>query len=141
MSQIMNPQESYKLSPEALEFTQVYLSNLNIRETANILDISIDEVNTFLRKKEVKRFLDNVFLEQGYTSRFKIKDVLTTIVESKLEEAEETGVYTGKDLLDVLKMLMDLRKQETPQEAPQQTNVQINNNLSSLISDLVNAES
>lgn len=137
----MNPQESYKLSPEALEFTQVYLSNLNIRETANILDISIDEVNTFLRKKEVKRFLDNVFLEQGYTSRFKIKDVLTTIVESKLEEAEETGVYTGKDLLDVLKMLMDLRKQETPQEAPQQTNVQINNNLSSLISDLVNAES
>jgi len=149
--EILNPQESFALSPEALEFTNVYLSNLNIEETCKTLNISVEEGSKFLRKKEVKRFLDTVFLEQGYTSRFKLKNVLTSAIESKLEEAEESGVYSNKDLFDLIKLMMDFRKQEAQLIAVEnelkgpskQTNVQVNNynnSLSDLITDLVSTQ-
>jgi len=148
--EILNPQESFALSPEALEFTNVYLSTLNVEETCQNLGISLEDGNKFLRKKEVKRFLDTVFLEQGYTSRFKLKSVLTAAIDSKLEEAEETGIYSNKDLYDLLKLMMEFRKQEMQMLAAEnekgpskQTNVQVNNynnNLSDLITDLVNTQ-
>lgn len=144
--EILNPHESYALSPEALEFTNVYLSTLDLEDTAQQLGIDLEDAQKYLRKKEVKRFLDNVFLEQGYTSRFKLKDLLTTVIESKIEEAQETGVYTSKDLYDLIKLMMDMRAQEIKlleqDKGPaKQTNVQVNNyndNLSNLISGLVN---
>lgn len=145
-NEILNPEESYKLSPEALAFIDVYLQTFDLEETAQALEISKEEASTFVRKKEVKRFLDNVFFDQGYTSRFKLKDTLTKIIDSKLEEAEETGIYSNKDLAELLKLMIDFRKSEIAliqaenEGIKKQTNVQVNNNysnLNSLISDLV----
>ncbi len=141
---MLNPNNTYALSPEALEFTQVYLSTLDLEKTAEHMQIPVAQATSYLRKKEVKRFLDNVFLDQGYTSRFKLKELLTTIIDSKLDEALETEVYSNKDLVDILKIMLDFRKQElnlTEKEVPtNQTNVQVNSyndNLSNLIGDLV----
>ena len=143
--------QSFKLSPEALEFTNVYLSCLDISETAKELGISREEAAGFLRKKEVKKFIDTVYMEQGYMNRFKLSAVLDKIIESKLAEALETEVYTGKDLLEVLtlahKIQMDQAKIQKEEAPTRQTNVQVNNNnsfgenLGSLIDRVIQGES
>ncbi len=143
MSHLTNPEEKYKLAPESLEFTDVYLRTLNINETAEELGITLHDASKFLAKPEVKRFLDTVFVEQGYLNRNKIVSILETTIISKLEEAEESGVYTGKDLMDVMKLLIDFRKDEIKSNKDTvgiQVNQQNNygSNLSSIIERLVN---
>lgn len=134
----------YKLSPEALDFTNVYLSTLDLEETAKQLGITTEHASSFIRKKEVKRFIDTVFLEQGYMNKFKLKSLLEKAIASKIEEAEETGIYTSKDLFDLIKLVHEIRKDELKtlevQQPTNQTNVQVNSyndNLSSLIGKLV----
>lgn len=124
--------EEYKLSPEALEFTDVYLSNLDLDETCQQLEISSEQGATFLRKKEVKRFIDNIYLEQGYMNRFKIVDVMNKAIESKLEEAEESGVFGKESLMEMLKFMHTMRMDEAKIAAQKQatgktTNIQTNN--------------
>ena len=141
------PAGEYKLSPEALAVTDAYLSCLDIEETATNLGISNEEASSFLNKKEVKRFLDTVFLETGYRNKHKLGNLLDTIIESKLEEAEETGLYSNKDILEVIKLIHSMRIEELKlmkdiEKIGSQTNVQINDasassNLGKLIESLV----
>ena len=144
MTNITQSTESYALAPEALEFTEVYLQTLDLEQTAKALDISKEQAATFLNKREVKRFIDTVFAEQGYMNRFKLTGLLEKVIESKLEEAEETGVYTGKDLVDILtlmhKIQMDHAKVNAENGPSKQTNVQVNNygdNLGKLMERIV----
>lgn len=144
---LTNPDDTYKINPEVLEFVQTYLSCLNIDEAAQAMSIPREDAVAYLNQKEVKRFMDTVFMEQGYLNRFKLAGLLETVIESKLEEAEETGVYTGKDLIDILtlmhKISMDHSKIQNA-KPDNQTNVQVNsygdNNLGSLIDKIVKGE-
>ena len=126
-----NPVAEYKLSPEALQISETYLSCLDITATAKNLDITVEEVTLFLNKKEVKRFLDQIFLSQGYMNRHKLSGILDKVIDSKLEEAEETGIYTNKDLLDVLTLISKIRQDELKilqanDKIGTQTNIQVN---------------
>ena len=143
---LIEPDKEYALSPEALEVTDIYLRTLDATKTAKELGIAESQVMQFLEKKEVKRFLDTVFLERGYANRFKLQSLLDTIITSKLEEAEETQIYSSKDLVDILKLQHDIIKEQVKlreQGISRQTNVQVNNygeNLSSLLQQLTNME-
>ena len=141
---LTDPDQIFKLNPEVLDFVQNYLSCLNIDEAASMQGISREEAVACLNNKEVKRFMNTIFMEQGYMNRFKLVGLLETVIQSKLEEAEETGVYTGKDLVDILtlmhKIQMDHHKAESAKVAETQNNVQVNNygdNLSGLIEKIV----
>lgn len=144
------PDEEYSLSPEALEITNTYLSCLDINETAEQLQLEKNEVVKYLNKYEVKRFINTILLDKGYANQFKLQDIMDTIIENKLEEAQETDIYSNKDLLDVLtlqhKMRMDyidkmLKLAEAQNKVPQnQTNVQVNSygdNFSNLLEKLL----
>lgn len=139
--------EEFTLNPEVLEVAETYLKTMSTKETADLLEMDQETVIRTLAKKEVKRFVDSVFMELGYNNRFKLHDIMDKIIESKLEEAEETEVYTGKDLADILmmkhKMRMDELKAEIELEKAKgpgkQVNIQQNNygdNLTDLISRL-----
>ena len=127
------PEPEFKLSPEALALTEVHLQTLDINQTAKQLGMSAEEVTHYLRKPEVKRFMDTVFLESGWRNKYKLAGLLDTIIESKVEEAEETGIYSNKDLLDVIQLVHKMRMEEikaSREDAPaSQTNVQINNGM------------
>lgn len=153
MQELTTPQNQetpeFRLSPEALALTEVHLQTLDIQETARQLDMSQEEVALYLRKPEVKRFMDVVFLESGWRNKTKLAGLLDSIIESKLEEAEETGIYSSKDLLDVITQVHKMRMEEikaSKEEVPgSQTNVQINSGmqnsgLARLINDLVNKD-
>jgi hypothetical protein len=147
MNQLEVPQEKFALSPEALEITDIYLRTLDIDTTATELGVPREKVVNFLSKKEVKRFINTVFVEQSYANQFKLQGLLDEIIASKLEEAEETGVYTKFDLVELLKLQhkikMDYLKEIKDLEASaphNQTNVQVNSygdNLSGLLEKIV----
>lgn len=130
-----------KINPDALEVANSYLSTLSIEETSKQLEITPEAVNQYIQQPAVKSYIDNIFLEQGYRNRFKLGALLDKIIDSKLEEAEETGVYTSKDLLEVIKVVQTMQKDNTQsQDIGKQTNVQVNNygaNLSSLLERIV----
>ena len=121
--------EEYKLNPEALEFTDTYLATLDLRDTCEQLGISEEDGVEFLRKKEVKRFIDAAFLEQGYMNRFKIVDLMNKAIESKIEEAEESGMFGKESIMEMLKFMQQMRMDEAKMKQTTQkvTNVQNNN--------------
>jgi len=126
--------EEFKIGPEDLSVLNTYLSCTDIDMTANELGIPRQQIAQILNKREVKKVIDTVFLEQGYLNRFRLQDVLNTIVKEKIEEAEESGIYTNKDLLDILqfvhKINVEERKLSNDREKidkpANQTNIQVN---------------
>jgi hypothetical protein len=146
---VLNPETDYHMSPEMVEITTTYLQCASIGETAAALNIPKEKVSYYLNKPEARRFIDTIFLEQGYINRHKIQNVLDEIIEMKLEEMRESEIGSNKDIMDILafahKMGEDVRKgiRETEKVvAPtNQFNTQINadfgENYTSLMSKLI----
>ena len=75
-------------------------------------------------------------MDLGYRNKNNIASVLDEMIQSKLEEAQESGVYSSKDLADLLQMAHKMRMDEIKAQAElekvsssnikNQTNVQIN---------------
>ena len=131
--------EEYKLNPEALEFTDTYLATLDLRDTCEQLGISEEDGVEFLRKKEVKRFIDAAFLEQGYMNRFKIVDLMNKAIESKIEEAEESGMFGKESIMEMLKFMQQMRMDQIKAETVKAGNIKNiqNNNYGSNLGGLL----
>ena len=122
------------ISPEGIEVANTYLQYGNISEVCNYLCVSEDKVVAILNKREVKQYIDTVYLDMGYRNRNNLASVMDDMIASKLEEAVETGIYSKKDLADLLQMAHKMRMDEIKAQAElekattvrNQTNVQIN---------------
>ena len=124
------------ISPEGLEVANAYLQFGNIRAVCEMLAVPENQVVELLNKREVKKYIDTVYLDMGYRNKNNIATVLDELIQSKLEEAKETGVYSSKDLADLLQMAHKMRMDEIKAQAEllkaettnirNQTNVQIN---------------
>ena len=130
-------QLSTRISPEGLEIANAYLELGNIPAVCARLSIDEAKASEFLAKREVKAYVDQVYLDTGYRNRFKLAEVLDTLIDAKLEEAEESEIYTNKDLADLGQMAHKIRvdelKAQTELEKAKaaniknQTNIQVNN--------------
>ena len=128
--------EITKISPEGLEIANAYLEKGSLKAVCADLQLRPDDVQEILNKREVKAYIDQVYLDQGYRNRFRLSQVLDDIIDEKLSEAQESGMFSNKDLADLLqmahKMRMDELKIQVDLEKAQasnirsQTNVQIN---------------
>lgn len=127
------------ISPEGLEVANCYLQFGNIKAVTEYMGVSEDKVVELINKREVKRYIDTVYLDLGYRNKNNIGSLLDEMIQSKLEEAQETGVYSSKDLADLLQMAHKMRMDEIKAQAElikaentsvkNQTNVQINESL------------
>ena len=72
-------------------------------------------------------------MDSGYRNRFKLAETLDKLIDQKLEEAEETEMYSNKDLADLLqlahKMRMDEIKAQTELEKANTSSVKTQNNV------------
>jgi hypothetical protein len=100
------------ISPEGLEIANCYLQFGNIRAVTQTMGVREDKVVELLNKREVKRYLDTVYLDMGYRNKNNIGALLDEMIESKLEEAKESGMYSSKDLADLLQMAHKMRMDE-----------------------------
>ena len=127
------------ISPEGLEVVNSYLTFGNIRAVVEQLGVAENKVVELLNKREVKKYIDTVYLDMGYRNKNNIASLLDEMIGSKLEEAKESGVYSNKDLADLLQMAHKMRMDEIKAQAElekaqatnvkSQTNVQINEGL------------
>jgi phage terminase small subunit len=76
------------------------------------LGITEDTVSEALNKREIKQYIDTVYLDTGYRNRFKLSETLDLLIEKKLEEADETEIYTNKDMADLLALAHKMRIEE-----------------------------
>jgi hypothetical protein len=124
------------ISPEGLEVANCYLQFGNIRAVCDYMDVPENQVVELLNKRDVKKYIDTVYLDMGYRNKNNIASLLDEMIESKLDEAKETGVYSSKDLADLLQMAHKMRMDEIKAQAEllkaettsikTQNNVQIN---------------
>jgi hypothetical protein len=152
----MLPAETIKLAPEMLEVANCYLQLNDPRKVAQELDIEVEVVTDYLKRREVKQYIDAVFFDSGYNNRFLMRKAMDALIKQKFQELEEASAGSQKDIAELLalshKMSMDLLDKEIQLEkirsgtAPQkQVNVQINEGLdgskySKLVQQLISGE-
>ena len=90
----------------------------------------LENFKIFFEKNRIP--IDSKFLI-GVSGGLDSMTTLSLMIESKLEEAKESGVYSGKDLADLLqmahKMRMDEIKAQAELEKAQATNVRSQTNI------------
>jgi hypothetical protein len=101
-----------KISPEGFDIANAYLEHGDAEKVAEEMQLPVHEVVSVLRQKEVKTYLDGVYLDQGYRNRHKLGALLDKLIEKKLEEAEESEVYTSKDLFELIQFAHKMRIDE-----------------------------
>lgn len=115
-----------------------YLQVQDTKKVADELDLSPEVVTEILKRREVKAYVDNVFMDIGFNNRFKMRRAMDAIIQQKFQELEESQTGSTKDIADLLqmshKMAMDYLDREIqleklrqqPQGPQKQVNVQIN---------------
>lgn len=135
-----SPAEVIKIDPESLEIANCYLQVNDAMKVANILGISTDLVTSTLKKREVRAYVDAVFKDMGFNNRFKMRELMDSIIKKKLTDMADADVGSNKDILEIMalshKMSMDILDKEIALEkiraenasvGKNQVNVQINN--------------
>lgn len=148
------PAETLQIAPEALEVANCYLQVQDARKVADELDMPVALVTEILARREVKSYVDHVFMDTGFNNRFEMRAAMDALIRKKFQEMHEADVGSTKDITELLalshKMSMDLLDREIQlakaqqSSAPQkQVNVQINDDgskYSHLISRLISGD-
>ena len=113
----MKNEISTRISPEGLEVANAYLEMGNIQAVWVRLKLEEGECSEVLAKQEVKQYIDQVYLDSGYRKRFKLAEALDDLIDRKMEEAEESEIYSNKDLADLLQMAHKMRMDEIKAQA------------------------
>ena len=100
----MSKEITTRMSPEGLEIANKYLTSGSVEDVSSELNVSKDIVVSTLSKREVKHYIDTVYMDIGYRNRFKLGQTLDTIIDKKMEEAEESEMYSSKDIADLLNL-------------------------------------
>jgi hypothetical protein len=104
------------LTPECLDIANAYLLYGSAKDTAEQLGIPEYQVIQLLERSDVKDYITGVYLDRGYRNRHKLASVLDQMIDSKLEDALESGIYTSKDLLELLQFAHKIRMDEIKNE-------------------------
>jgi len=138
--EVIEPKEEC-ISPEGLEVAEAYLRTWDVNETAALLDMPLHLVAACLKTREVKKYVDTVFMDVGYRNKHKLGSVLDKVIELKMEEMEDAEIGSNKDItevlalahkfrMDELKLMLEYEKltqADKKQEAQTINNVQVNN--------------
>ena len=119
-----------KITPEGFDVANAYLMYGDVDTTAEQLQIPKQDVVRVIQTPEIRRYLDTCYQDMGYRNRDKLGRLLDQMIDAKVKEAEESGEYTKKDLLDLLTLAHKMRMDEikASKEAGPGVAVQVNNN-------------
>ena len=136
-----SPAEILEISPENLEIANCFLELQDSQKVADVLDVPVDMVTRILARSEIKAYVNQVFFEVGFNNRFRMRDLMDTLIKKKLQDMSESETGSNKDILDLVaqshKMSMELLDKEIQLEKlrqgnpgiKSQVNVQINDGL------------
>ena len=133
-----------QLTPEILDITQVYINHeFSLDRTAEATNLTKQEVIEAISHPQAKHYINEVYMDQGYRNRARIGKLLDRMIESKVEEAEESEMWTEMDLADLIKLQHKIRMDEAKMDTP---NTQVNianfgdSNYGALVEKLMNGK-
>jgi hypothetical protein len=100
------------LRPEDIDIANAYLTYGSAKDTADQLGLPEYQIVQILERQDVRDYITGVYLDRGYRNRNKIGQLLDKMIDAKLEEAEESGLYTSKDLFELLQFAHKMRMDE-----------------------------
>lgn len=128
-----------RLQPEHFDVANAYLQFGTVEATSQNTGLPQHTIVSTLNTPEVKRYLDGIYLDLGYRNKSKLGELLDKIIDQKIEEAQETGVYTSKDLVDLIQLAHKMRIDEIKANKDESTTVNIGGgNYKSLMDRLMN---
>lgn len=101
-----------KIAPENLLVAETYLRLGDINSTSQELSITREDVAEILRKREVQKFIDAVYMDTGYRNKAALGAALDKVIADKLEEMEEAEIASSKDIADLLALAHKFRMEE-----------------------------
>lgn len=105
------------ICPEGLRVAQAYLQNKSdVHATAHFLELPVSEVERYLNTGEVKRYLDRLYMEGGFRNRELMGSLVDEIIKQKIEEMQETGLGSGKDIMEILQIAHNMKMKELEME-------------------------
>lgn len=126
MLPIQSPSQGVAISPEALEVANTYLETQDISAAAQKLGLPVDYVSDTLSRREVRAYVDNIFLDVGFNNRFRMRQVMDALIQKKLQELDEAEVGSSKDIADLIamshKMTMDVLDRQIKLESLKASN-------------------
>lgn len=130
-----------ELDPQHLLVANELLAGKTIPQIAESYGMSADRVTAIVERSDTKRYVDTVIMNQGYLHRSRRLNIINKVIDEKLMEAAETGMYSKKDLFDWIKLLNDMDRDSRPKQPT--TAVQVNNttNYTTLMQDLFKGDS
>jgi len=124
---INTPAEVLNISPENLDVANEYLQTQNIQQVSQNLSIAPDQVSQILSRREVRAYIDNVFLDVGFNNRFRMRSAMDALIQRKFQELEEAEIGSSKDIADLLalshKMSMDILDRQIQLEKLKEANI------------------
>jgi len=130
--------EAPDLDPIVLSVANKYIECVSLQDIAEEYDVPTDVITKTLEKKEVQNYITAVFMNQGYINRFRRMKIINDVIDQKLQDAIETGVYSKEDLLKWMKHLNDIETTVTSKEKQGPVvAIQVNSNYDTLIQDLM----
>jgi len=129
--------ETPQLDPVFLSIANDYLGGKDIGEMSQEYALPEDRITAVLEKKEVRSYIDSVYTTQGYLNRIKRMNLINQVIEQKMQDALETGIFSKKDLLDWMKLLNDMENTAAPKKTGPAVAIQVNN-YEKLMKDLGN---
>lgn len=138
----MNNLPAERMQPEAMEVVEAYLRNdRDVNRAAEDLNTTPTVISDLINKREVRSYLDHLFMESGYRNREKFFDILDNVLEAKMEELDEAQMSSSMDIMDIMKIyhsmkikelelsikLQELQQGGKGQNAKTINNLQINN--------------
>lgn len=141
-------EEITKICPEGLVVAQTYLEEGQDSQAVAVrLNLPIEKVDELLNKRETKVYIDRIYHETGFRNRHKMGELMDAIINNKLEEMDETGLGSSKDIIEILQvahkmkmdqMAMEIKLAEAKTPAVQ-INTQVNNNYNKLLDRIMEA--
>ena len=107
-----SPAEILEISPENLEIANCFLELQDSQKVADVLDVPVDMVTRIRARSEIKAYVNQVFFEVGFNNRFRMRDLMDTLIKKKLQDMSASDTGSNKDILDIIalshKMSMEL---------------------------------
>lgn len=128
--------EAPELDPQHLLIANELLTGKSVHQIAEEFSISPDRVTSICDRAETKRYIDAVIMSQGYMHRSRRLQIINRVIDEKLAEAAETGMYSKRDLLDWIKLLNEMDRDNKPKGPSTAVQINQNNNYTTLLQDL-----
>lgn len=101
------------IQPEGLLVAETYLECGNdSKKTAEKLGLPAEQIDSHLKKNEVRAFINRRFNEYGFRNKDRFFGLLDEIINLKIQEMDETQIGSSMDIMDILKMAHKFKMDE-----------------------------